>query len=64
MDESLFLQLNARNTTVEQRMIANGVFGTYFELSVECVSTVILTYLVECYIINHQNAVFVSYQAT
>ena len=23
-----FVQLNARNTTVEQRMIANGVFGS------------------------------------
>jgi len=31
MDQFLFLQLNARNTTVEQRMIANGVFGTLNE---------------------------------
>jgi len=57
MDQSVFLQLNARNTIVEQRMIANGVFATLNE-AWKRVSTVILTHLVECYIINHQNVIF------
>jgi len=31
MDHSLFLQLNDGSTTVEQMMIANGIFGTLNE---------------------------------